>query len=152
MSTKSHSSSFSFPLGPPPSSIAYQIPGSDLTLELTSLGFVPGRDEGVVQTVLNNAFRASLIPFRPHQPMDDAGYKMFQGGFILSVSPSSPASRLPTEIPLTWGMCTESLVGLNGYVEAYPGYDFTFDIRFTPSVGPSLGYVIGSGFAFTRAR
>ena len=148
--TNSHSSSFSFPPGPPPSSIDYQIPGSDLTLELSSLGFIPGRNEAVVRTVLNDAFRASLIPFRPHQSMDEAGYKISEGGFVLGMSPSSAASRLPSQKPLTWGMWTESLVGLNGYVEAYPGYDFTFDIRFAPPVGPSVGYVIGSGVAFTR--
>ena len=122
-------------------------------MDLSTLGLVRGRDETAVQQVLNDAFRASLVPFRPGEAMKDEGYKLNEGGFVLGVSPSSPATRKPTEVPLTWGMWTECLAGIHGYVDAYPGYDFTFDIWWTPSIGTSVGgYVIGSGFAFTRGH
>ena len=140
----------SFPPGPPPPSIDYQIPGSELSLELSSLGMVRDRDERVVEQMLNDAFRASLVPFRPHEPMTDEGYKIWQGGFVLGVAPTSASARRPTERPLTWGMWTECLAGIHGYVEAYPKYDFSFDIWLTPNIGRSVGYVIGSGFALTR--
>ena len=140
----------SFPPGPPPSSIDYQVPGSELSIELSSLGLVRDRNERNVEHVLNDAFRASLIPFRPHEPIDDAGYKLYEGGFVLGVAPSSPSSRRTGEKALTWGMWTECLAGIHGYVEAYPRYDFSFDIWLTPSIGGSQGYVIGSGFALTR--
>ena len=82
--------------------------------------------------------------------MNDEGYKLTQGAFVLVVQPSSPASRQRHQKPLTWGMWTECLAGLHSYVEAYPGYDLSFDIRLTPAIGSSAGYVIGSGFAFSR--
>ena len=119
-------------------------------MELSSLGLVRGRDERVVERLLNDAFRASLMPFRPNLPIYAEGYKITEGNFNLVVSPSSPATRQPGERELTWGMWTECLAGIHGYVEAYPGYDFSFDIWLTPSVGRSVGYVIGSGVAFTR--
>ena len=120
-------------------------------MELSPLGLVRGRDERVVETVLNDAFRASLVPFRPHEPINEEGWKIYEGGFVLGVSPSSRSTQRPTEKRLTWGMWTECLAGIHGYVEAYPGYDFSFDIWFTPSIGTSVGgYVIGSGFAYTR--
>ena len=90
------------------------------------------------------------MPFRPHEAMGDRGYQIHVQGFLLGVAPSSPATKRPSERPLTWGMWTECLTGIHGYVEAYPGYDFSFDIWLTPSVGTSTGYVIGSGFALTR--
>ena len=50
---------------------------------------------------------------------------------------------------LTWGMWTIVLTGMNGYVQAYPRYDFLFEVRLVQ--GWVLeGYVIGAGFAMTR--
>lgn len=61
----------------------------------------------------------------------------------MSVSHSVGASDL------TWGMWTIVLTGMNGYVQAYPGYDFQFEIRLMQ--GEEIeGYVIGAGFAMTR--
>lgn len=40
---------------------------------------------------------------------------------------------------------------LEGYVDSYPGYDFSIDVRSLQ--GESLdGYVIASGFVMTRGR
>lgn len=37
------------------------------------------------------------------------------------------------------------------YVEAYPGYDFSYNIWWAPEgEGKSAEYVVGSGFAKTR--
>lgn len=46
-------------------------------------------------------------------------------------------------------MWTIVLTGMSGYVQAYPGYDFMFEIEM---VGEEelRGVVIGAGFAMTR--
>lgn len=139
----------SFPPGPPPSRFTYAIFGSDLTLEINTLGLIRDRDESLVEKVLNDAFRASINPFRPSTGLPQAGYQLQEGRFLLGVAPSR---TLPGEKRVTWGMWTEVLTGIHGYAEAYPGYDFSFDIWWTPQVGSSQGYVIGTGLAKTRRR
>ena len=119
-----------------------------MTLELNSLGVIPRRDEGLVQYVLNKAFRASL-DHPPLQPMSEAGYKLQEGNWLLGVVPSR---TLPGEERIKWLMWTEALSGLLGYTRAYPGYDFTFEIWLSRPVGTSDGYVIGTGFAMSRVR
>ena len=106
-----------------------------------------GRDERLVEQVIGEAFRASLDPYRPLQSLPEDGYKLQIDYFALLVTPSK---RLPGEETLTWGMWTEVLAALQGYVKAYPKYDFTFDVYLLPPVGGSHSYVIASGFAFTR--
>lgn len=67
--------------------------------------------------------------------------------FALGVTPTI---EVPGKERLNWGMWSDSLLGINLYVQAYRGYDFTFDIWFVPEVGHSEGYVIATGLAFTR--
>ncbi|KAL8731531.1 MAG: hypothetical protein Q9166_003377 [cf. Caloplaca sp. 2 TL-2023] len=55
--------------------------------------------------------------------MPGHGYKLQEGGFLLSVSHSVGQSAL------TWGMWTIVLTGMDGFVQAYPGYGFYFGIR-----------------------
>ncbi|KAI4130948.1 MAG: hypothetical protein LQ338_001459 [Usnochroma carphineum] len=55
--------------------------------------------------------------------MPGHGYHLQVRNFLMSVSHSVGASDL------TWGMWTIVLTGMNGYVQAYPGYDFQFEIR-----------------------
>lgn len=64
----------------------------------------------------------------------------------------TPSAEIPGDARLTWGGWTDALAGIYGYVEAYPGYDFAFDIWLTPEIGQNEGYVIGAGFAITRRR
>lgn len=120
-----------------------------MTLELSPLGLIRGRDENVVEQVLNKATQASLDPYRPLVAMSEDGYQLQDEGFLLGVTPSA---EIPGEEHLTWGRWTDALAGIHGYVEAYPGYDLTFDIWVTPEVGQSKGYVVGTGFAITRRR
>ena len=120
-----------------------------MTLELSPLGLIRGRDESTVAKVLAESFRASLDPYRPEVAITEDGCQRQEGSFLLGVTPSA---RLPGEEPLTWGKWTDALAGIQGYVEAYPGYDFSFEIWLTPAVGHSQGYVIGAGFAMTRRR
>lgn len=47
-------------------------------------------------------------------------------------------------------MWSDVLSSIHEYVEAYPGYDFAFEVWFTPPVGASSGYVIGGGLGITR--
>ena len=139
----------SFPPGPPPSPCYYALPDSDLTLELSSLGLIPGRNERVVAQVINEATQASSDPYRSQLAISDEGYQLQGGRFLLGVTPSAVVAG---EERLTWGRWTDTLAGILDYVEAYPGYDFTFDIWVVPEVGQSEGYVIGGGFAITRRR
>ena len=118
-----------------------------MTLELSALGHVRGRDEDVVQHVISEASRASLDPYRPQVVISEEGYYLQIGNFLLGVTPSAEVLK---EERLTWGRWTDALTGIQGYVEAYPGYDLSFDIWVTPEVGQSEGYVVGTGFAFTR--
>ena len=97
--------------------------------------------------MLNEAFRASNRPFRPQTPMAMQGYQLQRDSFLLSVLPSK---RLPGQKPLSWGYWSEVLLAMSEYVEAYPGYDFSFNIWWKPEDGESQGYVIGSGFAKSR--
>ena len=97
--------------------------------------------------VLSDALQASLNPYRPWEPMPESGYQSQRGLFLLGVTPSAEVTG---EERLTWGIWTDALAGMQGYVEAYPGYDFSFDIWVTPEVGQSTGYVVGAGFAMTR--
>ena len=99
--------------------------------------------------MLNEAFQASLDPYRPQVALSEDGYQKQDGNFLLGVTPSA---EIPGEERLTWGRWTDALAGMHGYVEAYPGYDFTFDIWLTPEIGQSQGYVIGAGFAITRRK
>lgn len=50
---------------------------------------------------------------------------------------------------LTWGMWTIVLTALTGYVHAYAGYDFLFEVELIKE-GEIRGYGIGAGFAMTR--
>ena len=97
--------------------------------------------------VLQDAFQASMSPYQPHVAISQAGYQVQEGSFLLGVTPSA---QLPGEEPLRWGMWTDTIGGLYRYVKVYPGYDFQFDIRLTPPVGSSTGYVVGAGLAITR--
>ena len=137
-----------FPPGPPASQFFYEIPWTSLVLELNALGLIRGRDETVVKNVLDEAFRASL-DHPPHVGMPGTGYQLQEGNFLLGVAPSR---TLPGEQRLKWQMWTETLTALFGYTRAYPGYDFTFEIWLSPEVGPSNGYVIGTGFGIWRMR
>lgn len=103
----------------------------------------------MVKQVLSEATHASLDPYRPQVAISEDGYQLQGKGFLLGVTPSA---EIPGEEHLTWGGWTDALTGIHGYVEAYPGYDFTFDIWVTPAIGQSKGYVIGAGFAITRRR
>lgn len=141
----------SFPPGPPPVPFFYAIPGSDLTLELSALGLISGRNESEVDQVLNEAFQASLNPYRPEAVLPRAGYKLQHGSFLLGVTPRAAAMIYGNE-RLTWGKWTDSLTGIHLYIEQYRGYDFLFEVLVTPEVGPSDPYVIGAGFAMTRGR
>ncbi|KAL8639105.1 MAG: hypothetical protein Q9228_003820 [Teloschistes exilis] len=131
-----------FPPGPPNEHFLYIIPDTDLGVELFPLGLIPHRDEAVVRKVISDAIHDS-INYRINAKISVQGYKKQEDGFLLSVSHS--VGRLE----FTWGMWTIVLTGLNGYVQAYPGYDFQFTIRkYLPA--DIAGYVIGSGFAKTR--
>lgn len=98
---------------------------------------------------MSEAIQASVNPYRPQTALSEDGYQLQHGGFLLGVTPSA---QIPGEERLTWGMWTKALTGIHGYVEAYPGYDFSFEIWLIPAVGQSQGYVIGAGFALTRRR
>ncbi|KAL8927863.1 MAG: hypothetical protein Q9172_001163 [Xanthocarpia lactea] len=132
----------SFPPGPPMQHYLYLIPDTDLGIEFSPLGQVPRRNEALVKKVIMEGIHDSL-EYRVTAKMPGHGYKVQESGFLLSVSHSVGASDL------TWGMWTIVLVGINEYVQAYPGYDFQFAIRKFPDEDIE-GYVIGAGFAMTR--
>lgn len=58
-----------------------------------------GRDERLVERVLAEAFRASLDPYRPQQPLPEDGYKLQIDYFALLVTRSK---RLPGEEIFTY--------------------------------------------------
>ncbi|KAL8659928.1 MAG: hypothetical protein Q9202_006883 [Teloschistes flavicans] len=131
-----------FPPGPPEQRYLYIIPDTDLGVVFAPLGLIPHRDETAVRKVISDAIHDS-IAYRINAKMPGHGYKEQEGGFLLSVSHSAGRSEL------TWGMWTIVLTGINGYVQAYPGYDFQFTIRrYEPA--DIAGYVVGAGFAKTR--
>lgn len=81
--------------------------------------------------------------------MSRHGYQLQDGSFLISVIPSVRRTR--GEQALTWGMWSEVLMAMFSYVEAYPGYDFAYNIWWAPEgEGESAQYVVGSGFAKTR--
>ena len=71
------------------------------------------------------------------------GYKLQTRSFLVGVSHSAGAHDL------TWGMWTIVLTAMKEYTQAYPGYDFLFEVRLLE--GQEIaGFVIGAGFALTR--
>lgn len=83
------------------------------------------------------------LDYRIGAKMPGQGYKVQEGNFLMTVNPAVGVSEL------TWGMWTILLSGINGYVMAYPGFDFQFQIR-KYKEEDIAGYVIGTGFAMTR--
>ncbi len=75
--------------------------------------------------------------------MPGHGYQLQSREFLLSVSHSTG------RYDLTWGMWTIVLTAMTGYVHAYAGYDFMFEIELIKP-GQIMGYIIGAGFAMTR--
>lgn len=80
--------------------------------------------------------------------MSGRGYQAQIGTFLLSIV---PYARTLGRERMTWGRWTDALVGIQAYVEAYPGYDFSFEILVQPAVGASTGYLVGHGIGMTRA-
>ena len=75
--------------------------------------------------------------------MPGHGYQVQDQTFIVGVTHAAGMQEL------TWGMWTNVLIAMTGYVKAYPCYDFLFEIRLLE--GEELeGFVIGAGFAITR--
>ncbi|KAL8946730.1 MAG: hypothetical protein Q9222_006914 [Ikaeria aurantiellina] len=134
-----------FPPGPPPARLFYPVPSAtNLMLEFSPLGLIPHRDESLVKSVILQALFDSLEQ-RVTAKMPGRGYMKQKGNFVVSVVHSAGAALL------TWGMWTSSLQCLEGYVRAYPGYDFQFEVRLVE--GEEIeGHVIGAGFAITRGR
>ncbi|KAL8956991.1 MAG: hypothetical protein Q9193_005624, partial [Seirophora villosa] len=132
-----------FPPGPPEPHYLHPIIDSDLAIEFYPLGFIPNRNETLVKDVLRQALYESLN-YRTTAKMPGQGYKMQEQEFLLSVSHSAGVGDL------TWGMWTVVLGEMQGYVDAYPGYDYQFEIRKYRD-WEIRGYVIGAGFVETRA-
>ena len=115
---------------------------------MTALGQIPGRNESAVEEDINRAFTASIARPQPRIAIPQRGLHVQGQGFLLGVTPSR---RLPGEELLTWGMWSDVLSSIHEYVDAYPGYDFAFEVWFTPPDGAaSSGYVIGGGLGITR--
>ena len=49
---------------------------------------------------------------------------------------------------LTWGMFTVVMTSVKGYLQAYPGYDFSFDVRLFREMSLD-NVVIAAGFLAT---
>ncbi|KAL8963804.1 MAG: hypothetical protein Q9197_007071, partial [Variospora fuerteventurae] len=106
------------------------------------LGFIPNRNETLTKLVLREALYESLH-YRTTAKIAGHGYKLQIKNALLSVAHSTGVGDL------TWGMWTVVLREMQGYVEAYPGYDFEFEVR--KYRGEEIeGYVIGAGFMETR--
>lgn len=85
----------------------------------------------------------NTLNYRTAAQIPASGYKLQIQDFLLSVSHSVGVREL------TWGMWTIYLRGLDDYVQAYPGYDFQFELR--KYRGWEIeGYVLGAGFVETR--
>ena len=96
-----------------------------------------------MRAVIFEAIRDSLA-FRSIAKLPGDGYKLQVRSFLLGVSHSVGVRDL------TWGMWMMALEAMNGYTQAYPKYDFEFEIRKFRSEGDIEGYVIGLGFAYER--
>ncbi|KAL8920224.1 MAG: hypothetical protein Q9208_006389 [Pyrenodesmia sp. 3 TL-2023] len=131
-----------FPPGPPEKKYLYIVPNTNLGMVFTVLGQIPNRNEAIVKKTIQESIYESLN-YRVVAKMPGQGYKLQEGNFLISVNHAAGASEL------TWGMWTILLSGINGYVMAYPGYDFQFEIR-KYSQEDIVGYIIGAGFGVTR--
>lgn len=75
--------------------------------------------------------------------MPEQGYKLQVRDFLISVMPTVGVREL------TWGLWTMVLAAMGGYVRAYSGYDFMFEVRLLREQEVE-GLAIGTGFAMTR--
>ncbi|KAL8683008.1 MAG: hypothetical protein Q9186_001003 [Xanthomendoza sp. 1 TL-2023] len=132
-----------FPPGIPEDPFPYVIPDTDLAITFSPLGQPPDRNETTVKRLLMSCIQDSLSK-RITAKIPVRGLQAQEGGFLLSVGHSTGA------YDLTWGMWTIVLTAINGYVRAYPGYDFSFVVRRFRGDEDLEGYVIGAGFAKTR--
>ena len=90
------------------------------------------------------AIRDSL-PYRPGAKLPaGGGYKVRVREFLIGVGHSVGVREL------TWGLWMMVLEAMNGYVQAYPKYDFEFEIRKYRDEEDIEGYMIGAGFAMVN--
>ena len=98
-----------------------------------------------MQRVVSEAIHESLR-YRVTAKVPAKGWKLEVNDFLLSLTHFSGTYEL------TWGMWTlvlQQFAGRDGYVAAYPGYDFQFEIR--KYQGWEIeGHIIGAGFVWTR--
>ena len=84
-------------------------------------GLIPDRNETLVQKVLRDALYDSLSK-RVSAKIPGGGYQLQEDFFCVVINHAVGSSEL------TWGMWTLILTGMTAYVNAYPGYDFLFEI------------------------
>ncbi|KAI4168985.1 MAG: hypothetical protein LQ343_006016 [Gyalolechia ehrenbergii] len=131
-----------FPPGPPEAHYFYIVPDTDIAIEFSPFGFIPGRNETLVQDVFYETLHDSLN-WRIAARMPEQGYKLQVRDFLISVMPTVGVREL------TWGLWTMVLAAMGGYVRAYSGYDFMFEVRLLREQEVE-GLAIGTGFAMTR--
>ncbi|KAL9002719.1 MAG: hypothetical protein Q9188_004372 [Gyalolechia gomerana] len=131
-----------FPPGPPEAHYFYIIPDTDIAIEFSPLGLIPGRNETLVKEVFHEALLDSLN-WRTTAKMSQQGYKLQVQNFLMGVTHTVGVREL------TWGMWTMVLAAMSGYVRAYSGYDFLFEVRLLRGQEVA-GLAIGAGVAMTR--
>ena len=105
-------------------------------------GLIADRNETLVQKVLRDALYHSLSK-RVASKIPGSGYQLQEDSFCIAVNHAVGSSEL------TWGMWTLILTGMTAYVNAYPKYDFLFEvIVFEP--WQLRNRKIGAGFILMR--
>ncbi|CAF9932854.1 MAG: hypothetical protein HETSPECPRED_008462 [Heterodermia speciosa] len=131
-----------FPPGPPEERFYYPIPDTDLLLQFSPIGKPPFRREAFAIQAVVDAIHTSL-GYKTTAKLPSEGYKINIGDVILGVS------HYVGKRDLTWGMFTLVMTSVKSYMQAYPGYDFAFEVRLFQEWGLE-SFVIASGFMMTR--
>lgn len=76
--------------------------------------------------------------------MPGHGFQTQDGEFLIGVNHAVGMQDF------TWGMWTIVLTGMAGYVNAYPGWDFMFEVE-VMEPWDIKGLNVAAGFAMTRA-
>jgi len=132
----------SFPPFPPPNALLHHIPDSSITIRFRSRTYLADRSETDVQTVLEDVIMDSVgyTDRNAVIPEDERDWECGDIVFWLAAERDDP-DRGPA---LTWGLWTTTLRGVRGYIRAYPGVFFSYEV-YVGDEGVRDRWLIGFG-------
>jgi len=118
----------SWPPYPPPEVWFYKVPYGNMILKFLTENEDRDRNQAAVATILQDAIRDAITPFRPNTPMPngETDWEDQQNNIYFGVTPKK--SNHDQDEVLTYGLWTTALTGIKAFVQHYPWLLFRFEI------------------------